>query len=118
MDRQPFISVSLANTFRREIDEPEAENGESSRGVREPTPEEVITIWKGRPKNTQRASERRSPMYDGVVPRLIPCLRYAGEINNFPDLICWDPPQGSTTGKCGDCARKHNFCYDVSAGDR
>lgn len=78
---------------------------------REPTPENIVDHI---PKNTQRVSSLRSEIPDFAEHRDFPCLKCAGEIFHFPDLVCWDTPN-SVSGKCGDCTRKHGYCFPVSS---
>ena len=63
-------------------------------------------------ESNQRVSSSRSPITPGSFHRLYPCLKCAGEVFRFPDLVCWDV--GSISGKCGDYTRKRGYCYPVS----
>jgi hypothetical protein len=113
-----FAGDSLANQFIRPATDFDSDfdpnDDEPLRSMRSPTPEEVKKLWRDRPRNTQRASTIRSDINDGVEIRDIPCLRCAGEVSDFPHLQCWTSPN-SIAGKCGDCVRKHGFCYEVSS---
>jgi hypothetical protein len=107
-----FAGDSLANQLIRPASDFNVNDDDSLRNIRSATPEEVKRVWVNRPRNTQRSSTIRSEINDGVEIRDIPCLRCAGEISEFPHLQCWTSPN-SIAGKCGDCVRKHGFCYEV-----
>lgn len=64
-------------------------------------------------KNTQMKSKARAVVDDSLEKRQRVCNRCAGEISQFPRLVCVLAPS-STAGKCTDCKKKGKACEDVS----
>ncbi len=86
--------------------------GSSGKSVMSKKERDYQSVLHSGSRKTQMRSQSRATVFPSMV-RPEKCLRCAGEVAQFPDLVCSIDPK-STASKCTDCVKKGKSCEDVS----
>ncbi|MAD86318.1 MAG: hypothetical protein CL912_25450 [Deltaproteobacteria bacterium] len=86
--------------------------GSSGKSVMSKKERDYQSVLHSGSRKTQMRSQSRATVFPSMV-RPEKCLRCAGEVAQFPDLIYSIDPK-STASKCTDCVKKGKSCEDVS----